>query len=70
MNKSHVVFTLPQVRVPVSDETDAAIRAWERVKDKTLNELFGEHKESIRVSLVQEARLGGSDEKLSAASDA
>lgn len=69
MNKPYVVFTLPQVRVAATDELDAG-RAWEQVKDRTLNELFGEHKESIRVSLVQESRLGESDEKPSDTADA
>lgn len=63
MDSLFVMFTLPQVRVTVVDEADAAAKAWEQVKGKTLNDLFGEHKESIRVSLVKEARLvGGSDE--------
>lgn len=70
MSNVSVLFTLPQVRVVAVDETDAAMRAWEQVKNKTLNELFGEHKESIRVSLVREARLGGSDEKPSDTADA
>ena len=73
METPHMVFTLPPFRVV---GTPVPLAAWENIKDKTLEELFGSQLDKIRVTVVMETPLlvaptkGEQDETAAADTDA
>lgn len=54
MDASRMVFTLPSFQVV---GTPVPLAAWENIKDKTLEEMFGSQLDKIRVTVVMETPL-------------